>query len=386
MDIHEEFTQWTIRRGLKIHDIKLHRFPGRGIGIAAKKRIKADSVLLHVPHSALRTQYTVSRPVVEATKEKRISVHGLLATDHALENSLTVFQDDYKPWHSILPSYSEFQESISICWPVALQKLLPPMAKIILSKQRKKIQTDWSIASNAFPCLTFEKFLYSWLLINTRTFYFVPPSSCGVHRPFPKRDDCMALNPFSDCFNHNPCPSASVKVTESAFTITSTRDIDLGEEVTISYGNHSNDFLLAEYGFVVDENPWDEVLLDDYILPLLDTAQKTELESVGFLGNYLLDRNSVCHRTEVVIRILCLPLQRWRRFVHGLDDGDNDQPQVDRTLLNILTELKRDVQQTLRDISSFSDNFSIQKKILDTRWRQIDKLSGKALNKCQAQD
>lgn len=338
-----------------------------------------------MPHSALRTQYTVSRPVVEATKEKRISVHGLLATDHALENSLAVFQDDYKPWHSILPSYSEFQESISICWPVALQKLLPPMAKIILGKQQKKIQTDWSSASNAFPCLTFEKFLYSWLLINTRTFYFVSPSSCGVHRPFPKRDDCMALNPFSDCFNHNPCPSASVKVTESAFTITSTRDIDLGEEVTISYGNHSNDFLLAEYGFVVDENPWDEVLLDDYILPLLDTAQKTELESVGFLGNYLLDRNNVCHRTEVVLRVLCLPLQRWRRFVHGLDDGDNDQPQVDRTLLNILTKLNRDVQKNLRDISSFSDNFSIQKKILDTRWRQIDKLSGKALNKCQAQ-
>jgi hypothetical protein len=40
MDIHENFTAWSIEEGVKINGIKPHRFPGRGLGIVAEKDLK----------------------------------------------------------------------------------------------------------------------------------------------------------------------------------------------------------------------------------------------------------------------------------------------------------------------------------------------------------
>jgi hypothetical protein len=40
MEIHEEFTEWAVTRGVKINGIKAHRFDGRGLGIIAKKDFK----------------------------------------------------------------------------------------------------------------------------------------------------------------------------------------------------------------------------------------------------------------------------------------------------------------------------------------------------------
>ncbi|POS87715.1 hypothetical protein EPUL_000310, partial [Erysiphe pulchra] len=413
MDIHQEFTEWAQRRGLEIIDIKAQRFCERGMGIMARKDIQAKTVILRVPYSALRTQDTVSPKVLEAIKgSQRMSIHGLLAMDHIFLNSQIITtntttatagilakssegvgsssnngydNDNYKPWHDVLPKFSEFQESMSICWPSSLQELLPPISKILLQKQQKKIQKDWCIASKAWPHLIYENYLYAWLLINTRTFYFIPPSKYrsgsnqsnsvpGGHYSILHRDDCMALNPFSDYFNHNPSPSATVQITNRAFEISTTRDIKANEELTISYGNHSNDFLLAEYGFFLDENPWDEVLLDDYIFPLLNSSQKERLECVGFLGNYILDRNSVCYRTQVVLRILCLSSLRWEIFVKGLDDGEKDQPQIDQILCNILIKFRKDIQKILEGISSLGGDFSTQKALLGKRWIQIDNL------------
>lgn len=40
MDIHKEFTEWAVARGLKLNGIAIHRFPGRGLGIIAEKDLK----------------------------------------------------------------------------------------------------------------------------------------------------------------------------------------------------------------------------------------------------------------------------------------------------------------------------------------------------------
>ncbi len=64
----------------------------------------------------------------------------------------------------------------------------------------------------------------------------------------------MAQSPFSDYFNHTSSPSAcNVLFSSSGYTITTPAKIKQGEEVYISYGNHSNDFLLTEYGFILPE-------------------------------------------------------------------------------------------------------------------------------------
>lgn len=52
----------------------------------------------------------------------------------------------------------------------------------------------------------------------------------------------------------------------------------------MSYGGHSNDFLLIHYGFTLECNELDFVFLDDLLLNLLDETQKGILKTHGFLG------------------------------------------------------------------------------------------------------
>jgi hypothetical protein len=165
----------------------------------------------------------------------------------------------------------------------------------------------------------------------------------------------MAQSPFSDYFNHTSSPSAcNVSFSSSGYSITTPAEIKKGEEVYISYGNHSNDFLLTEYGFILGGegggNQWDEVPLDTYILPLFSAKQKERLEERGFLGKYVLDRKEVCYRTQVALRILVLPVRKWERFVDGLEDGEKEQGAVDKVSRKVLREFEQEAKEKIEAI------------------------------------
>ena len=75
-----------------------------------------------------------------------------------------------------------------LLWNTKLQRLLPEASKILLENQKKKLSLDWVAVSKAFPELEYEKYLYNWLVVNTRTFYFVDPKKTKKQ---PAPDDCM---------------------------------------------------------------------------------------------------------------------------------------------------------------------------------------------------
>lgn len=82
------------------------------------------------------------------------------------------------------------------------------------------------------------------------------------------------------------------------------------------------------------KNQWYEVCLDDVILPNLEKTQKAELETRGYLGNYLLNAETAgCHRTQVVLRLLCCTRRQWCSFVDAEDDGEASQEMVDDLLI-----------------------------------------------------
>ena len=190
----------------------------------------------------------------------------------------------------------------------------------------------------------------------------------------------QALNPFADYFNHSS-QGCTVTFTDLGYTITTHKAIKKGEEVYISYGNHSNDFLLAEYGFIMDDNQWDEITLDDYILPKLDDKQKEHLKEARVLGKYVLDKEMVCHRTQIALRMLILPLGKWNRFVNGNDDGEKDQPAIDEYLKGILDEYRQDVNDKLEEVKALDGGMKCQRETLRRRWEQIDLLLQNALDR-----
>ena len=96
----------------------------------------------------------------------------------------------------------------------------------MLQRQRKKFARDWNdfrslklspqdigLAQGAGQSTIYEAYAHAWLLINTRSFYWdyptsVLPKSKGAKQKAKKSasdltsDDCMALVPFIDLFNH----------------------------------------------------------------------------------------------------------------------------------------------------------------------------------------
>jgi hypothetical protein len=305
-----------------------------------------------------------------------MSVHGLLAADLALDTS-----ELYAEWNAVCPNKSDLEASIPLAWALALQSHLPSPAAEVLGKQKAKFTRDWDIVRAAFPELKEEEYRYAWLLVNTRTFYYSTPETEKM-----ARDDRMALQPVADLFNHAD-QGCVVNFDPESFTIRTDRVYDEGEEVFISYGQHSNDFLLAEYGFILDENKWDEVALDDIILPELSDGQKEELELYGFLGNYRLDAEQVCYRSQTALRLLCMDVEPWRRVVEGLDDEDDTKDVVDRVLSRLLKKYDGEIVKKMAEVEALPGDgkFSVaQKQMLAKRWRQIRSLIGRTIERLEA--
>ncbi|KAI9050359.1 hypothetical protein LZ554_005525 [Drepanopeziza brunnea f. sp. 'monogermtubi'] len=423
MEVHEEFTEWAIAQGIKINGIAAHKFEGRGLGIIATKKHEANTTLLNVPLSALIDISSVPKAITDVLPPTKNTVHNILAAFLALDTS-----PSRAPWRAVLPDYASFKSSMPLCWPSTLQALLPPQAASLLAQQKKKLERDWAATTAAYPDLSYDCYLHAWLLVNTRTFYYVSPTASA--RAAPKnRDDCMALNPFADYFNHTSSGNAcNVSFSQTGYTVTSTSTPPLtrGAEIYISYGPHSNDFLLAEYGFIIpssssspttttsttttttttipdsntntntntnrqhqhqnqhhhDED--DYTLLDPALLPRLTASQRRDLHEEGFLGNYTLDRaQGVCHRTQVALRIRCLPLGRWRRFVSGVDDGERDQPEVDALLRKVLEAYRKEVADKISQVEGLEEGTAGMRDVLARRWRQIDGLLQSAMERIE---
>jgi len=99
-----------------------------------------------------------------------------------------------------MPTRQDFADSMPLMWLPELQALLPLTAKSLLENQQLKLSKDWESIHAKFPKMDYDDYVYNWLIVNTRTFHFVSHKKGALR--FENPDDCMALNPFADYFNH----------------------------------------------------------------------------------------------------------------------------------------------------------------------------------------
>ena len=155
-------------------------------------------------------------------------------------------------------------------------------------------------------------------------------TSLGLLRPFPNKDDNMALVPFIDLLNHtcsyrpssdpdsygsihhdsttanaNTSPPCVVAQTAQSYTLYSpSLPISIStpsspvKEIYTSYGAHPQDFLFSEYGFTLSppHTNADEYLeLDSIILEDLTSYQLELLEEQGYAGSWLFTPGTRSH-------------------------------------------------------------------------------------------
>ena len=342
----------------------------------------------------IKTEYSIPKRIKKTIPTGSCSVNGLLALELALDTS-----ESHALWRSTLPSRESFKSGMPLFWPEQLQALLPPESAKLLRKQQSKLARDWTAISAAFPNLAHEVYTYNWLLVSTRTFYYTPPNMTADETP--EADECLAIVPFGDYFNHHSSsifPSSStaevaavckVNYSPASYEFVTSGTVPRGAELFISYGSHSNDFLLVEYGFTLPENAHAVVALDEVILPLLSAEQKNILKWADYLGNYVLSHQTegldededgdvdasemACYRTTTALRLLCMPLRKWKRELsRGFDDSDSFQEQMNELLGSALKTYADFAEKKLQQISLLGDKgLASQKDVLTTRWKEI---------------
>ncbi|KAK5085113.1 hypothetical protein LTR24_007184 [Lithohypha guttulata] len=237
----------------------------------------------------------------------------------------------------------------------------------LLNRQEDKLGSDWSIVSTAFPSLLKKEYTYHWFTVGTRTFYYSDPMSDNDKNP----DECLALLPFADLFNHSS-GGCEVTFSSEAYKFTTKQRIFAGEEIFTSYGEHSNDFLLAEYGFVLENNKTDAVTLDLVLLDLFNDEHRKVLESTSFWAGYVLDANHICYRTEVAIRLLCMPFNLWQQSLgEGFNEDDDYRESVDEILRESLRKYSLIAHRMIQKTSDLHSRYNVQQALLKKRWEQI---------------
>jgi hypothetical protein len=300
-------------------------------------------------------------------------VHGKLAAALALWCSDPKHQE-YELWQNVWPTKNDFNSTMPFYYAKELQNLLPPAAMLLLTNQRTKLEKDWNDLRTHIPSVSKDLFTYTWLIVNTRTFYWEYPDLSNIHPRLPKKrsqltaDDCYAMCPFMDYFNHSDI-GCNPQSDSKGYSVSADRDYKAGEEVFVSYGPHTNDFLLVEYGFILDENRNDSMPLDHLLLPLLSNEQEDALTEDGFHGNYTLSigEPTICHRTQAVLRLLLLDNKRYSIFVGGDDDGSKEQSRVDQYLAGILKKYSRQIIDKLEELEQLKTDIVVGEERSETR-------------------
>ncbi len=89
--------------------------------------------------------------------------------------------------------------------------------------------------------------------------------------------------PLIDLCNHSFQPNCEIRRVQSGTVEMRTRHpVAAGQPLLLSYGDLSNDFLLLDYGFLVDGNPHDTVQLR-FDLGLLEVGSACCCSSCMFL-------------------------------------------------------------------------------------------------------
>ncbi|KAK8136002.1 hypothetical protein PG984_003942 [Apiospora sp. TS-2023a] len=320
---------------------------------------------------AVRSLHSISE-TVSSQLPAGLSFHGVLAADLALDKSAR-----FASWKKLLPTRADFAASMPFTWPEELQKLLPRGASDIVHGQHAKFKSQWGVVAKAFPSLTRDEYMYFWLLVNTRTFYLETPEM----KAFPW-DDRLALLPIADLFNHADQGCHVTYSAEEGYTITASRRYKAGEEILVSYGDHSNDLLLAEYGFVMAENRWDSVCLDEVIMPRLNQTQKKDLESNGHGGLYMLDSGSGPSRHLVaVLQMLASSGKSPPALSNETDTTPELEAGAEELLKALLSEALETAQETMSKVHGSQVGEPMQRDMLYHRWQQIESILLRAIDR-----
>ncbi|KAH3670013.1 hypothetical protein OGATHE_002826 [Ogataea polymorpha] len=329
-----------------------------GRSLVANSKIAKNEPLITVPHSYLLNYVTILKhleksanwdspinstnyiyvpegpidPIYanfELSKLLQLSSFQLVSLYLVLEKQKP--ESYWKPFIDVLPSISEL-DGMPMIW--ALQNdpifdLLPNSIKEHSKAQQEKFLSDYNAVQefllvaglDGTSLVPQDDFLWAWVCCNSRCLYMELPEILDK-----QLEDNFTLVPFVDFINHAPEDHCSVSISSTkGFQVTSgSRPYGNGDQIFFSYGAHSDEFLLCEYGFMLPPccNPCNSLDITPYILKLLKGEQSEFLKKHNYYGEYTLTSNEMSFRTEIALATLQeKDLSKILPMINGMSEG-----------------------------------------------------------------
>ncbi|GAM19232.1 LOW QUALITY PROTEIN: hypothetical protein SAMD00019534_024070, partial [Acytostelium subglobosum LB1] len=312
--------QWSQQHGIVWNDgyMEIHDFEHGGRGVRARCNIPAGTMLVSVPEPML--MHINSTLSIDTTK--RMTNVQRLVFQLIVERLL----GDRSRWYRYLVSIPERYDTSSMYTDNEIDNL----QYSYYMDEAKRHKKEMMVSYDQFKCkqlddhynineireglADFGLFKWAWGVIQTRTYYFNNISGSQTAAANKKTvalsdeasaHDNACLVPMADLFNHSSTVStrASYNSAQRCYQVFTETSFNQGDQVLISYGNHSNSTLLHFYGFIIDDNPQDSIIIpSDQALPLpsstsnikpLTTKEQRELDRLTERKEQLLSMNGL---------------------------------------------------------------------------------------------
>lgn len=217
----------------------------------------------------------------------------------------------------------------------------------------KLLLVDPKGETSAEKYITSERYLWAWMCINSRCLYMELRESNDTA-------DNFTMAPLVDFVNHSDEDHCRLKIDNKGFHVITTTKYPSQSQIYLSYGPHSNGFLLCEYGFVLPSNKWNDIDISRYIKQDLNTDQIEFLKQYEYFDNYTIAKGSVSYRTEIALAVMqeSKPFnsRKLLAYVKGLTDGESYTQSGKEILHDILNELETDITNKKLKLQKVEDN------------------------------
>ncbi|CAK7901362.1 ribosomal lysine N-methyltransferase 2 [[Candida] anglica] len=292
----------------------------------------------------------------------------------------------WKPFLDMLPPISDFV-SVPLTWHVLKvpqwEKLfdsLPESTRKHAEKTIQRFESDYetvcsllkskiepnttttTINDDTSLLLPIDLFLWAWMCINSRCLYMDMPQKKN-------NSDNFTMSPYVDFLNHSCDDQCSLKIDSTGFQVFTGVSYKPGDQIFLSYGPHSNEFLLCEYGFMLNENKWNDLDVSSYILKALTAQQVSYLKENDYFGDYTINVDSgPSFRTEIALATMQedqpSTSRKLQALVNGMTDGDayelNSKILLDEIFKQVIKECE--FKKNMNPIDANDDSNTILRK------------------------
>lgn len=262
-DVIEKFTGWCQAQGAKFPKIQLKKLPGYDLSLVAKEPLKKDEVFIEVPDSMIFSFSKIQEDLPEMLKQRVFLDCPLFQGMSHVRLAFALMVEKLNPnskWKPYLDILPEKYRTVLHFTTSEMKELQGTMALPSAIKQVKFIATQYAFlykylmtAIENHPVIdelkenfTYEFYCWAVSCVMTRQ-NLVPQGDKGEAE--------SALIALWDMANHSN-GVINTAYNEASHQIESfcLKDFQAGEQVTMAYGNRSNEDFLIHNGFVYPEN------------------------------------------------------------------------------------------------------------------------------------